>query len=135
MDWEPACAFELISIVSSIRDYRICWLLNQELGYRLEWKEEVPLTTEKGRQRALFTRFAFEDELNKLKYHFINNKYLGENLVPEQKQVDYFLLIEGSHAQIEQQRALQILRESPLVQTAFTLDANSLRSKKNLIFE
>ncbi len=135
LDWEPDCSFELVSIISSVRDYRICWLLNTQLGYQLQWKEEVPLLIAKGKQRALFNRFAYHDELNWLEFHFINNKYLGEHLVPELKEVDYFLLVDGSHAGEEKARAIDVLRASPLIQAVVEVDANDLRSKKNLIFE
>jgi hypothetical protein len=135
LDWEPECSFELISIISSVRDYRICWLLNNQLGYHLEWKEEVPLLIGKGIQKAVFNLFAYHDELNWLQYHFINNKYLGDYLVPELKEVDHFLLIDGMHAPEEKERAIQVLRASPLIQAVVAVDGNSLRSKKNLIFE
>lgn len=135
LDWEPECAFELVSIVSPIRDYRLCWLLNHQLGYQLKWKEELPLITAKGKQKALFNLYAYHDELNWLQYYFINNKYLGEHLVPELKQVDHFLLIEGNQADQAKAAALHMLRQSPMVQAVFDVDANGLRSKQNLIFE
>ncbi len=135
MDWEPECSFELVAIVSSARDYRICWLLNHQLGYQLEWKEEVPLVIAKKRQRALFNLFAYHDELNWQQYYFINNKHLADHLVPELKQVDHFLLIDGSSAEPEKIRVMDVLRQSPLVQAVFDVEVDSLKSKKNLIFE
>ncbi|CAN5139197.1 hypothetical protein BH09BAC1_BH09BAC1_25520 [soil metagenome] len=135
LDWEPECSFELVSIISSVRDYRICWLLNTQLHYQLEWKEEVPLLVAKGKQRALFNLFAYHDELNWLQFHFINNKYLGEHLVPELREVDHFLLIDGSYSIQEKAKAIDVLKASPLIQAVVEVDADSLRSKKNLIFE
>lgn len=135
LDWEPECSFELISIVSPVRDYRICWLLNNRLNFQLEWVEEVPLLSGKGIQKSLFNRFYYNDELNWLHYHFVNNKYLGDNLIPELKQVDHFLLVEGNNAHQEKARVITILKQSPIIQAVLDVDPNTLRSKKNLIFE
>lgn len=135
LDWEPECTFELISIVSHVRDYRICWMLNSQLNLQLEWKEEVPLLSGKGKQKSLFNRFYYNDELNWLHYHFINNKYLGDNLVPELKQVDHFLLVEGNNADQEKARIMATLKQSPMIQAVLDVDPNKLRSKQNLIFE
>lgn len=121
--------------MSPLRDYRICWLLNNQLGYQLEWKEDVPLLVGKQKQRALFNLYSYHDELNWLQYHFINNKYLGEYLVPELKQVDHLLLIDGGNAPQEKARAMEILRTLPLVQAVLDVEVDSLRSKQNLIFE
>ncbi len=135
LEWEPECSFELISIVSPIRDYRICWLLNHHLSYQLEWKEEVPLLGGRGKQKTLFNRYSYNDELNWLQFHFINNKYLGKNLVPELKQVDHFFLVDGTNAAIEKERIITTLKSLPLIQAVFAVNPNELRSKKNLIFE
>jgi hypothetical protein len=135
LEWEPECSFELISIVSPIRDYRICWLLNHHLSYQLEWKEEVPLLGGRGKQKTLFNRYSYNDELNWLQFHFINNKYLGKNLVPELEQVDHLFLVDGTNAAIEKERIITTLKSLPLIQAVFAVNPNELRSKKNLIFE
>ena len=136
LDFEFDYDFELISIVSSYRDYRLCWYLNKTLGFNLAWKEEVKVEQTKKRQAAgYFNLFSYEDELNKMQYFFVSNKSAGEFLVPELKQVDYFLELSGGNAPEEKERILTALKEVHIVEAVFPTEASALKSKQNLVFE
>lgn len=127
--------FELISIISPIRDYRLCWHINNKLNLDFARQEEIPLHYPKKHKYAYYNLFYFEDEMNWLQYYFINNRSLGEHLIPELKQVDYFLLIKGGNAATEKDAVVDILRGLEQVQAVLTIDPTTLKSKQNLIFE
>ena len=101
--------FALIGIHSSEEDYRLAYLLNKHLNMHLiRFHEALDFEN----STAQFPLFEYKDEKNFLNYYLINNTHLhfvdqenmeslfGGNytmsyLVPEKKNVDYFLKIEG----------------------------------------
>lgn len=127
--------FELISIVSPVRDYRLCWHLHQLLSLDFVRQDEIVLHYPKKHKYGYYNLFYYEDELNWLQYYFINNRSLGENLIPELKQVDYFLLIKGGNADVERDTAINALKQLEQVQAVLSTDPEGLKSKQNLIFE
>ena len=127
--------FELISVISSIRDYRMCWLLNKSLNFDFIRQEDIEIQFSKMRRLSYFSLFLFEDEINFSQYYFINNKSSGTYLIPELKQVDYFLLLRGSDVLHEKGRIIDGLRSLQAVETFFEVNPNELKSKQNLIFE
>lgn len=129
------CDFELISIISGIRDYRLCWHLNQHLGFDFARQPEIQLHYPKKQKYGYFNLYEYEDELNWLQYYFIVNKSLGENLIPELKQVDYLLLIKGGSVGMDTESLLHNLKQIKYVEAAFQTDPTTLRSRQNLILE
>lgn len=128
--------FELISIVSSYRDYRICWHLNQQLGLDLAFKEELKLEkAQKRKASAYFNLYAYTDELNKTQYYLVSNKSAGEFLVPELKEVDFFLQFSGGNSPLEKDKIVQTLKGLSVIEAVFATDPASLKSKQNLVFE
>ena len=127
--------FELISIVSAERDYRLCWLLNRDFKLDFKRQEEIPIHYAKKKKYAYFNLYYFEDELNWLQYYFINNKSQGESLIPELKQVDYLLLIKGGEADSFKDEIMQGLNRMNQVQAILDTNPEHLSSKYNLIFE
>jgi hypothetical protein len=127
--------FELISIVSSYRDYRICWHINQELMIDLTRQEDIKIEFRSRKQSAWFNLYSYKDEINWLQYYVIANKSAGEVLVPELKEVDYFLQISGGNAANEKERVLEGLKRIHLIEAVFATDPAELKSKQNLVFE
>ena len=127
--------FELVSIVSSVRDYRLCHQINRELHFDLIRKNDLEITNDKKRSQSKFSLFIYEDEINFLQYFFINNKCSGSNLIPEMRQVDYFLMIRGDAAGLVKYDIMQQLKGLDSIQALFEIDPKSLKSKKYLIFE
>ncbi len=127
--------FELISIVSPVRDYRLCWHINKVLNVDFERQEEIPLHYPRKHKYGYYNLFYYEDALNWLQYYFINNRSLGEHLIPELKQVDYFLLIKGGNAAVEKGTIVEALRKLEHIQAVLQIDPLTLKSRQNLIFE
>ncbi|MCX6295021.1 MAG: IPExxxVDY family protein [Bacteroidetes bacterium] len=125
--------FVLIGISSHEKDYRICWALNNKLGFNLVKIDPLEIKDKKQDEPSHFSLFSFEQPDAFMEYFIIANRSEKGLLIPEQKQVDYFFIIRG---EIENENVMEIVRqikESNLVQTAFRIDVNALKSKQNLI--
>lgn len=137
--------YELIAIHSSIEDYAMAYLLNKYLKSKLsrnnndldisekvsfpifEWKDTV-----NDKYWTLITNTSIKEEDNK-QVGLFNNElaYTVHYLVPEYKEVDYFLKIEQD---IEIQSVVKEILSAPEIVTAYSIETSKLKSKNNLIF-
>jgi len=139
--------FDLVAIHSSLEDYELVYFINIHLNSRFRRSEkDFELSIE-----VSFPIFEWIDEQNEVNWALITNNSTSENnaprtdlfkeeiaytahrLVPERKEVDYFLKVEQSHLHLETDIVKPLLA-IPKIVTAYQVDVNSLKSKSNLIF-
>lgn len=149
-------AFSLIAIHCSEEAFRLAYLLNQfgSLGLK---RRNVDLEFSKKELDIAFSLFEFEDEMKYTSYHLVANKcksftsksdrsgglfgsLLQEEtvttyLIPEYKQVDYFLKIESDLDTLGLRKIVATINEIKQVISAYELDSERLKSKNNLIFD
>ncbi len=125
--------FVLIGISSHEKDYRICWALNNQLGLNLTKTEALEIKDKKQDEPSHFSLFSLEQPDEFMEYFIIANRSEKGMLIPEQKQVDYFFIIRGEVEDDKIMEMIKLIKESNLVQTAFRVDVNALKSKQNLI--
>ena len=149
--------FVLIGVSSHEKDYRICWALNKVLGIGLIKNESLEIKSKKQNTPSYFSLFSYESTDEFIEYSVISN--LSENkilsskehslftksgkesqstengiLIPEHKQMNYFLMIRGEMENVDVEEIIRKIKEIDIVLTAVNIDANELKSKKNLIF-
>lgn len=145
--------YELIAIHTSLEDYHLAFFLNQKLPILLRKnKNEIQANTKEG--EAWFSRYTFEDAEADVSWDLIQNKNeilvprkdKSRNLfadasleiaarvylLPEFKKVDYFLKIENSEENVD--KLVADLNTIDKVSTIYTVNANQIKSKNNLIF-
>ncbi len=134
LEIEPDYDFRLIGIVCPLPGYKLGWLFNQSLNFDLNRDEDIEVHLPRKKETACFEFYQFEDNEQRLEYYVLANKSLGHYLVPEMKQVDYWLFIKGLFENLNEPRLLTRVKSIQQVQTAFYVDIESLKSKENLIF-
>ena len=140
-------SFRLIAIHSDLEDYAIAYAINSSCGLFLK-RMEKDLCFE---ENASFAVFDWDDELNDLYWTLISNKCVVEEVIPsgglfgnntsvrtdhlvkERKEVDYFLKVDASDEPLIEQKVRLINKISQVI-TAYPLDTQTLKSKRNLIF-
>ena len=149
-------SFELIAVHSSLVSYRLAYFLNKNLGLRLYRKNEDIHYTYKG-SVASYPLYQYEDHFHYNTYSLFGNKFktsvVSENstsqglftalahttkttyLLPEFKNVDYFLKIETETVNFSGATLLDIMLTIPQIITAYLIDCQKLKSKNNIIFE
>ena len=149
--------FLLIGISSHEKDYRICWALNKKLSLDLKKTDSLEIKGKKQTTPSYFSFFIFDKEEDFLEYSVIANfsesksmdikthslfgmedanEHHSENelLIPEQKQMNYFLVVRGEMEDDAVDELVKQIKEIDVVQTAVRIDATQLKSKQNLIF-
>ncbi|UKJ07454.1 IPExxxVDY family protein [Solitalea lacus] len=125
--------FTLIGISAPTRDYRFCWFLNKELSFNLIKTDDIILLN-KANEEIYFSRYHQFFEESEQDYFLIGNKGISGYLIPERKEIDFFLLIHNLNYQSERDALLQQINKMSITQTAFFIDANKLKSKENFLF-
>ena len=144
--------YNLISIHTSLEDYRLAFKINQQLAISLS-KNLDEITIQFKNQSVHFSRFTFLNQNNMMVWDLIQNKQeteskvesymanLFENkkisnqvaLINELKKVDYFLKIEQDN-QVNISDIITRINNIDGVNTSYEMDVNAIKSKNNLIF-
>ncbi len=144
--------YVLIGIHCVIEDYRLAFLINQKLDIKFRRRADDVTNPSLNSSHALFEWF---DEKQLITYYLVantckveqnnlqhqSNSLFGEEssgatnyyLLPEFKKVNFLLKIETEFYNKEKIILNNIL-EIPQVVTAYSIDADTLKSKDNLIF-
>lgn len=135
LDIDYEMEFLLFGISSHVKDYRLCGAVNNKLGIDLERQEDVVIPLPESEEFNGFSHYVYLDEENGLKYIVLSNRGDISYLIQEQKQADYFLLIEGTTEELDKNKLMNKLKEIDHVLTIYELDPNKLQSRQNLILE
>lgn len=142
--------FELVGISDNIPDYKLCWILNTVLNWRLEKKQDININHAKTKHlynnapqlfeqnqiiESNHTLYAYKDESNAINYRIITNKNNGLLLLPELPKINHLLLIDDWIEENKLTYILEKINQIPFISTAFKLNFKKFSNKQNLIFE
>lgn len=141
--------YTLIGIHSMLEDYHLAFFLNKELKlYLTRFKDDLDFKS----GNCSFPLYTFEDEANFTSWSLVSNKYsfvsdLAQGnrnlfdeetqtayLIPEKKQVDFFIKVYGLEEGPQLNGTLQKINRIHKVITSYAIDAMELKSRDNLIF-
>lgn len=130
---EQGPGFFLIGIACHLKDYRMALLLNQKLHFRFYRIEDlVSGEPGAGRQYAFF-HHDHRDE--RRSYFLIENHHPEGRLVPEQKGVDYFMVIDDIPETAIIEGLLKSIKEIPQVMAVFVVDPAKIKNMDLLLEE
>ncbi len=146
----------LIAVKSNMPDYKMAYSLNKNLA--VKFKKVLPEISLTENATAFFRSFIYRDHKNHLIWHLFENKSnYTENdttpsyslfedneeqfeathyLIPEWKNIDFFIMIENADFLFDTEELLEKLQNIKNISTQFIVDMDSLniKSQKNLIF-
>lgn len=133
--------FFLFGISCHEKPYRLCWALNGQLKISFQKGNDCEVHEKNNKLQSNFPVFFFRDEEKYMDYRIIVNKTENKKnliavrfLVPEYKQADYLLMVQGELGFSEKNTILKKVKEVTFIQTAFEIQPQKLKSKENLIF-
>jgi hypothetical protein len=127
--------FELLGLVSPVKDYKMAWLINRDLHLNLVRSEDLIL------EFLSLPRLKISQFFLSLPHGFVQllkNKALNSSdqvsyLIPELKSVDYFLLVQDETFQLSIHTFADQLVKNHFIQNVIPLDISKLKSKENLL--
>lgn len=131
LDMEPDPDVTVIGISSHVNDYRLCWSINRSTGLELT-RRRSDITDLAHGVMASFSVYDHVDERTQARCTLVNNHSGDGILLKEQRQADYFLVVDNEFAE----RAPDLfdrVRTAEFVLTAFQLPYEQLRAGHKLL--
>lgn len=132
---EPTFDFELLGLVSPIREYRMAWLINQEMDLTLVKADDLELEFLNAPKLEISQYFLSLPHgfIQLLKNKALNSSQQLAFLIPELKNLDYFLLVQDETEQMQLSSFIEQLSKNSLIQSIVRIDISKLKSKENLL--
>ena len=126
--------FVLIAITTSLKDYRICYLINKYLNFNFTKTDDLEAEANEGEALARFSQYLYSSASNRSAFYFIANKGAGGYLLPEMRKADYFLMTKNNIDEIELDSLVSSLNKVPEIVAAVKIDPKKIKSReKSLI--
>ncbi len=124
--------YVVIGIPCHLKYYRIAYLINKKLSLHLMKIEDLVILSKK-KQYPKFVIYYYKDEENFNSFYLISNKSQNGNLIPEQKQTDYFLFIDNFLNKQTKDKLIKEIREIPNVLTAYEINPLSIKDINKIL--
>jgi hypothetical protein len=129
--------FELIGIVSTMKEYKLGWHLNQMEIFHLVKTDDIRI--EFAEQKIIrISNLADETEYRVV--HLLRNKLVGSGstsfkyLLPELQQFDYLIKLRNTIEENWSVKVMDVLRQCAAIDYAMVIDLEKVKAKENLIF-
>ncbi len=132
---EPATYPDLtiIGLSSQLRDYRLAFFLNRDVGINLVKIKDLPVYSEKEDCLFEFPLFTCYEPGRRLNYYLMGNNNAGNRMVPAYKQADYILMINGL---VDDENSVILntgIRKIPGVQMVFNLENDKIKNLEGIM--
>lgn len=125
----------LIGIVAPIKDYQLCWQLNQLLTIDFRNNNDIEIQLKRKKRDYYFAVFQYNEPNNALVHYLYNNQFDGEYLLPEFRHLDFLYLLKGDFVADDFIRDLvETIKKINGVQLVMELAHDKIRNKGHMIF-
>lgn len=129
--------FDLLGLVSSVKGYKLAWVLNHALHIRFVKEKDINIEF-LANKNIIISNFIFRTTyitLRLLKNRSEDNNPQGMvYLLPELKEFDYLLMVQDQGDTFFFQNIVARLRSLNVIQFISKIEIANLKSKENLIF-
>jgi hypothetical protein len=126
--------FVLIAITTSLKDYRICYLINKYLNFNFSKSTDLEVDIQHSTEPVFFSLYQYHWEASETDFYFIANKGSDGYLIPEMKKADYFFMIKNYIDSDDLDKLLTTLNKIPEIVAAVKIDPKKIKSRENLLF-
>lgn len=119
--------FQLIGIVSQLKDYSLAYFINQNLDVELKKYDNLNFENCDG-IILNFSWYCHKDEHLLADFHLISNSSVTGKLIPSKKEMDYFVLLKDFPSEEYSNEILPKMREIQNVQAVFKLEINKIKN-------
>jgi hypothetical protein len=125
----------LIGIVAPMKDYQLCWQLNQQFQFKFRLNNEIEIQLSKKGRQYFFSVYEYKEPNGSYCHYLYNNQFDGEYLLPEFRHLDYIWMIKGDgNGKVALAEFSSLLRSIAGVQLVTEVTSDKIRNKAHLIF-
>ena len=124
----------LLGIMAPVKDYQLCWQLNNKLGIDFRNNNDLEIQLKKNKRNYFFAVYEYAEVHTCLTHYLYNNQFDGEYLLPEFKHLDFLWLLKGDIVTEDTlQRLIDSIRDMKGVQLVVELTNEQIRNKEHLV--
>ena len=120
--------FAVLAINSHIKGYKLCWNINNSLQLNFE-----KLNDHNIQEELWFARYTHICD-DGVEYNLLANRSKKGYLIPNQKSVNYFLVIKNDYWQQDKEEFISKLRKTKDILLGFELDTTLIKYVDRFIF-
>jgi hypothetical protein len=125
----------LAGIVAPVKDYQLCWQLNQLLTMDLRNNNEIEIQLKRKKRDYYFAVFEYCEPTTSLVHYLYNNQFDGEYLLPEFRHLDFLYLLKGDFVnEAFFQQLMDTIRNISGVQLVMEIAQDKIKNKGHMIF-
>ena len=133
LDFVTEYDFLLLGIYCAYRDYKLCFELNKVLELSFEKKEDFEMKLEKKGSAGQFPVF-FAENTDEEEYFVIGNKGSNGLLIPELKQVDYFVLVRNNTRYTTTDSLIEDIKPIKIISSVVKYNPEELKSGDSFLY-
>jgi hypothetical protein len=134
LDYEQELDFLLIGLLCGLKDFRLCYDLNQNLGLDMVRKNDLVISA--GRPGSSTRHACFAIVIGGCEsYYLLSNRDIENTgcFIPEMRNVDYFLVISGMARNYDTKTLIEKLRSMKNISGAFLIEPAELKSAETFL--
>jgi len=135
LDFEYTIDFELVGVVSAVQEYKMAYLLNQQLKLQFKRTTDWEVTYPKKKDLQYFKKYDFKDELLKRVFYLIKNKNNSFHCLPELSILDYLFIISGDITKDELSQYHHQIKKIPIISSALIIEADKIKNIENIFID
>lgn len=125
----------LLGIMAPMKDYQLCWQLNNMLGVDFRVNNDIEIQLKKKNRNYFFSLYEYQEPATALEHYIYNNQFDGEYLLPEFKHLDFLWLMKGDIVtDVMLQQQVDNIRSIAGVQLVVELTNEKIKNKEHLVF-
>jgi hypothetical protein len=125
----------LLGIIAPIKNYQLCWQLNNLFGYDFRLNPEIEIHLLKKNRNYFFNIYESTEPASFLTHYIYHNQFDGEYLLPEFKHMDFLWLMKGDCVDDEKCNWIkQAIKSISGVQLVAELTNEQIKNKGNMVF-
>lgn len=122
----------LLGVVSDEPDYKFCWLVNQQTGASYTRADDLKIFSKKLNEDQQVSLFIYDDEKRMLTFRLIVNRTSDGFFLPELKNIDYFLQIQGEIVPTDIDKVIREVNAIPAVRMCVPVDLTKIKEREKL---
>jgi hypothetical protein len=126
--------FVIIAVTTSLKDYRICYLINKYLDFNFVKTADLGVDINQSPELVYFSKYEHHWEASGTDFYFLANKGSDGYLIPEMRKTDYFFLIKNYIDETDLENILTNLNKIPEIVAAVKIEPKKIKSHENLLF-
>lgn len=123
----------VMGVSTQIKDYRLAFLMNNLLGFKLKKLEDLPVFFAKHNALLYYPIFTFHDTEQRLYYCLIGNNHTHQPMIHSIKHADYLVFIKGYPEQNKMEELTSNLRAHHEIQLAFNAEKEKIKNLEGIM--